>query len=91
MLAGLWAVWADVFPVTSATLLAWHCRLAAEKYDTSKRRFTYGDVTDSVACFMSNGVQHELHGRAFGKDNVGSASEAKEHQAQPLPDFLPKD
>ena len=30
--------WADVFPVTSATLLAWHRRLAAKKYDTSKRR-----------------------------------------------------
>ena len=30
--------WAEVFPVTPATLLAWHRRLAAEKYDTSKRR-----------------------------------------------------
>ena len=30
--------WAQVFPVTSATLLAWHRRLAAGKYDTSKRR-----------------------------------------------------
>ena len=30
--------WAEVFPVTSATLLAWHRRLAAKKYDTSKRR-----------------------------------------------------
>ena len=30
--------WADVFPVTPATLLAWHRRLAAKKYDTSKRR-----------------------------------------------------
>ncbi len=30
--------WAEVFPVTSATLLAWHCKLAAKKYDTSKRR-----------------------------------------------------
>ena len=28
----------DVFPVTPATLLAWHRRLAAGKYDTSKRR-----------------------------------------------------
>jgi putative transposase len=30
--------WAEVFPVTPATLLAWHRRLAARKYATSKRR-----------------------------------------------------
>ena len=30
--------WAEVFPVTPATLLAWHRRLAARKYDTSGRR-----------------------------------------------------
>jgi putative transposase len=30
--------WAEVFPVTPATLLAWHRKLAARKYDTSKRR-----------------------------------------------------
>jgi transposase len=30
--------WAEVFPVTPATLLAWHRRLAAKKYDTSTRR-----------------------------------------------------
>ena len=30
--------WADVFPVTPATLLAWHRKLAAKKYHTSKRR-----------------------------------------------------
>jgi len=29
--------WAEVFPVTPATLLTWHRRLAAKKYDTSKR------------------------------------------------------
>jgi len=28
--------WAEVFPVTPATLLAWHRKLAAGKYDTSK-------------------------------------------------------
>ena len=27
--------WAQVFPVTPATLLAWHRKLAARKYDTS--------------------------------------------------------
>jgi putative transposase len=30
--------WTGIFPVTPATLLAWHRRLAAAKYDTSKRR-----------------------------------------------------
>ena len=30
--------WAEAFPVTPATLLAWHRRLAAGKYDTRKRR-----------------------------------------------------
>ena len=30
--------WSEVFPVMPATLLAWHRKLAAGKYDTSKRR-----------------------------------------------------
>ncbi len=30
--------WAWIFPVTPATLLAWHRKLAARKYDTGKRR-----------------------------------------------------
>src|SRR5271165_3623087 len=30
--------WPDVFPVTPATLLAWHRKLAASKYDTNSRR-----------------------------------------------------
>jgi putative transposase len=30
--------WAGIFPVTPATLLAWHRRLVARKYDTSTRR-----------------------------------------------------
>jgi putative transposase len=30
--------WAEIFPVTPATLLAWHRGLASRKYDTSKRR-----------------------------------------------------
>ena len=30
--------WTGVFPVTPATLLAWHRKLAGGKYDTSKRR-----------------------------------------------------
>ena len=30
--------WSGIFPVTPATLLAWHRKLAGGKYDTSKRR-----------------------------------------------------
>ena len=30
--------WSEVFPVMPATLLAWHRKLAAKKYDTGKRR-----------------------------------------------------
>ena len=30
--------WTEIFPVTPATLLAWHRKLAARKYDTSKPR-----------------------------------------------------
>ena len=30
--------WTEIFPVTPATLLAWHRKLAGSKYDTSKRR-----------------------------------------------------
>ena len=30
--------WTEIFPVTPATLLAWHRRLAANKYDTSNGR-----------------------------------------------------
>ena len=30
--------WTEILPVTPATLLAWHRRLAAAKYDTSKQR-----------------------------------------------------
>ncbi len=30
--------WTGIFPVTPATLLTWHRKLAASKYDTSKRR-----------------------------------------------------
>ena len=30
--------WTGIFPVTPATLLAWHRKLAGRRYDTSQRR-----------------------------------------------------
>ncbi|HEX5297145.1 MAG TPA: integrase core domain-containing protein [Streptosporangiaceae bacterium] len=41
--------WAGVFPVTPATLLAWHRRLAARKYDTSGRKPGRPPVIRSIA------------------------------------------
>ena len=43
--------WAEVFPVTPATLLAWHRRLAAKKHGTSK--------AGSTACGVSK-LRHSL-------------------------------
>jgi transposase InsO family protein len=31
-------LWTEIFPVTPTTLLAWHRKLAAKKYDTSRQR-----------------------------------------------------
>ena len=43
--------WAEVFPVTPATLLAWHRKLAARTYDTSKHRKPgRPPTTRSIAC-----------------------------------------
>jgi hypothetical protein len=57
--------WAAIFPVAPATLLAWHRRLAAGKYDTSKRRKPVGADYSSV---LVRGVDENLgtHRRAGG-------------------------
>src|ERR1700751_1903980 len=53
--------WAEVFPVTPATLLAWHRRLAAKKYDTSKRRKPGRPPTvPGVARLIVRPATHEL-------------------------------
>jgi transposase len=45
--------WSDVFPVTPATLLAWHRKLAAKKYDTSRQRAPGRPPTArSIACLV---------------------------------------
>jgi hypothetical protein len=56
--------WTDVFPVTPATLLAWHRRLAAKKYETSNRRKpgrppTFpGTARPAKSCFRVGQVRH---------------------------------
>jgi putative transposase len=43
--------WPGIFPVRPATLLAWHRRLTARKYDTTTRRRTGRPPTvQSIAC-----------------------------------------
>jgi putative transposase len=37
--------WTDIFPITPATLLTWHRKLAANRYDTSNRRKTGRPLT----------------------------------------------
>jgi hypothetical protein len=45
--------WSDVFPVTPATLLAWHRKLAAKKNDTSRQRAPGRPPTArSIACLV---------------------------------------
>ena len=40
--------WTEVFAVTPATLLAWHRKLAASKYDTSSRRKSARPTVSSI-------------------------------------------
>jgi len=45
--------WAEVFPVTPATLLTWHRGLAARRYDTSKQRKPGRSPTaPGIACLV---------------------------------------
>ena len=47
--------WAEIFPVTPATLLAWHRRLAAKKYDTA---------ATVLACYSAAGFDQDLRDQA---------------------------
>jgi putative transposase len=51
--------WAEVFPVTPATLLAWHRRLAARKYDTSERRMPGRPPTTRSIARLTLRLAHE--------------------------------
>jgi putative transposase len=62
--------WAEVFPVTPATLLAWHRRLAARKYDTSERRRPGRPPTARSIARLTSCTASEL---AAGAVNCGLA------------------
>jgi transposase InsO family protein len=50
--------WTGIFPMTSATLLAWHRKLAGNKYDTSKRCDRGSNFTASFdAVFQATGTR----------------------------------
>jgi len=51
--------WAEVFPVTPATLLAWHRRLTARKYDTSKQRRPGRPATVRTIARLTIRLAHE--------------------------------
>jgi putative transposase len=51
--------WAEIVPVTPATLLAWHRRLAARKYDTSKQRRPGRPPTVASMARLASRLAHE--------------------------------
>ena len=53
--------WTEIFPVTPATLLAWHRRLAAAKYDTSKQRKPGRPPTARSIAALSSGWRRRIH------------------------------
>jgi hypothetical protein len=62
--------WTDVFPVTPATLLAWHRRLAAKRYDMSKRRKAWPPRRSPVSPALS----FAWRGRIRCGDTAGSTA-----------------
>ena len=62
--------WTEVFPVTPATLLAWHRKLAAKKYDTSKRRKPGRPPTVRASHASSSGWRRRIR---YG-DTAGSTA-----------------
>jgi putative transposase len=51
--------WAEVFPVTPATLPAWHRRLAAREYGTSRRRQPGRPATARLTVRLTVRLAHE--------------------------------
>ncbi|MGH3406785.1 MAG: helix-turn-helix domain-containing protein, partial [Streptosporangiaceae bacterium] len=51
--------WAEIFPVTPATLLAWHRKLAARRYDTSRRHHPGRPPTVASIARLAVRLAHE--------------------------------
>jgi putative transposase len=64
---------AEVFSVTPATLLAWHRRLAAKKYDTSRRRRPGRPPTVRASPALSSAWR----GRIRWGDTAGSTASSR--------------
>ena len=58
--------WTGVFPVTPTTLLAWHRRLAARRYDTSSRRQPGRPATATVRSIARLAVRLAEENPALG-------------------------
>ena len=52
--------WSEVFPVTPATLLAWHRKLAAKKYDTSRQRARAARRQPGASPALSSGWRRRI-------------------------------
>ena len=52
--------WTKIFPITPATLLAWQQKLAAKKYDTSKRRKP-GRPPTAASIGITENVRHQAN------------------------------
>jgi putative transposase len=62
--------WTEVFPVTPATLLAWHRKLAAKKYDTSRQRAPGRRRQSGASPALSSGWRRRIR----GGDTAGSTA-----------------
>ena len=72
--------WTEVFPVTPATLLAWHRRLAARKYDTSRRKLGRPATIRSIPRLTIR-LAHENPVRGYRRIHGELGQAGRDHRA----------